>query len=155
MAKTETTKKATKKVTKKTTKKKRKPKVKDLKCKKCGYTFTPLSDDDLNNRKKEWTMVAPMPDKNGDVTITAMASWNCPSCGKNITGSYGKTKGDFGGKSKTEKIKDKLAENTSFTIADFAKEIGVDDVNLTKILNMMIKKGTANGNIDSGNFNPK
>jgi transposase-like protein len=140
--------------TKKPAKKKRKPKVKALKCKKCGYSFLPLSDDDLNNRKKEWTMVSPMPDKNGDVTITAMASWNCPSCGKNITGSYGKTKGDFGGKSKTERIRDKLDEKVSFNVADFAKEIGVDEANLTKILTMMVKKGTAEGKIASGKFTP-
>ncbi len=145
---------ARKKTTKKTAKKAKKPKIKDLKCKKCGHTFPPNSEEGLKHRKKEWTFVSPMPDKNGDVTITAMASFNCPSCGKNITGAYGKTKGDFGGKSKTERIKDKLDEKVTFPIDAFATEIGVEGENLTKILNMMIKKGSAKGEIKSGDFVP-
>ena len=149
MAQKKTAKKTVKKV-----KKAKKPKIKDLKCKKCGHSFPPNSEEGLKHRKKTWTFVSPMPDKNGDVTITAMASFNCPNCGKNITGAYGKTKGDFGGKSKTERIKDILDAKTTFKIDDFAKEIGVEGDNLTKILNMMIKKGSANGEIKSGEFVP-
>lgn len=154
MAKTKTAKKTVKKTVKKRVKKEKKPKVKDLKCKKCGYSFPPNSEEGVQHRKKTWTFVSPMPDKNGDVTITAMASFNCPSCGKNITGAYGKTKGDFGGKSKTERIKDILEAKTTFQLADFAKDIGVEEANLEKILNMMVKKGSASGKISGGKFVP-
>jgi len=59
----------------KKTKKARKTRVKVIKCKKCSSTFKIGSEHD--KRKKEWTMVAPMPDKDGNVTITFMATWAC------------------------------------------------------------------------------
>ncbi|MHA2251512.1 MAG: hypothetical protein ACXAD7_14205 [Candidatus Kariarchaeaceae archaeon] len=142
---------------KKTTKKKapRKPKPKEVKCKGkkgCGYSFIVGSEDD--KRKKEWNIYSPMPDKDGNITITFMATWDCPQCGKNITGSSGKTKGEMTGKSKKERIEDQLAENLEFEVKTFATSIGVDEVNLTKILNMMIKKGSAKGIIKDGKFIP-
>ena len=51
-------------------------KQKPIKCKKCDNTFEIGSEEDKNIRGKEWTMVAPMPDKNGDVTITLMTTWS-------------------------------------------------------------------------------
>ncbi len=145
----------TKKKTKKAKKAPRKPRPKVVKCKGkrgCGYSFLVGSEED--KRKKEWTLVSPMPDKEGNVTITMMATWDCPQCGKNITGSAGKTKGDFGGKSKKESIHDKLAENVEFEISELAKTIGVDNENLIKILKMMIKKGSAKGTIKKNIFIP-
>ncbi|MCH8905688.1 MAG: hypothetical protein IH840_01255 [Candidatus Heimdallarchaeota archaeon] len=133
-------------------KKARKSKIKVIKCKKCGNTFKIGSEDD--KRKKEWNIVAPMPDKDGNVTITFMATWDCPNCGKNITGSSGKSKGEFGAKPKKDQIADMLALGDTFEIDGFAKSMGVDEVNLSKILNMMIKKGTAIGKIENGMFIP-
>jgi hypothetical protein len=133
----------------------RKPKVKDVKCKGkkgCGYSFSIGSEHD--KRKKEWTLVSPMPDKDGNVTITMMATWDCPQCGKNITGSAGKTKGDFSSKSRKVLIEEKLATKSEFEISTFAKEINVEEGNLTKILNMMIKKGSVNASIKAGKFIP-
>ena len=127
-------------------------KIKKITCKKCKYSFEIGSADD--KRKKEWSMVAPMPDKDGNVTITMMATWDCPNCGKNITGSAGKTKGEFSGKSRKEKIEDKLAENAKFSIGDFAKEIGVEEENLLKILEVMVKKGQAKGKLTSSEYIP-
>lgn len=130
-------------------------KKKGITCKKCKTVFQVGSKEDLENRKKEWTMVAPMPDKDGNVTITMMATWNCPNCGKNITGSYGKTKGDFAGKSRKERIDEKLNSREQFKISDFSNEIGVDEENLGKILAIMIKKGQAKGKITGGSFIPE
>jgi len=144
--------KAAKAVKAKKAKKPRKAKVKVIKCKKCTNTFKIGSEHD--KRKKEWTMVAPMPDKDGNVTITFMATWDCPNCGKNITGSSGKTKGEFGGKPKKDQIAEMLASGNDFEIVGFAKSMGVDEANLSKILNMMIKKGTADGKIENGMFIP-
>ena len=42
-------------------------------CPKCGTRVTePL---------KTWTLVSPMPDKHGRITITIMGSFQCPNCG--------------------------------------------------------------------------
>ncbi len=31
---------------------------------------------------KTWTLVSPMPDKYGRITVTVMGSFTCPNCGK-------------------------------------------------------------------------
>ena len=65
-------------------------KMKPIKCK-CGNTWQPHEVP----TNKEWNMISPMPDKDGNVTITIMATWTCPQCGKSKTGAKGKTKGEF------------------------------------------------------------
>ena len=130
-------------------------KAKVIKCKKCGNSFEIGSDEDKETRGKEWTMVAPMPDKDGNVTITLMAVWKCSKCTKTIRGSAGKTKGDLGGKSRTEQIKELVGSGAEFKLSDFAATLKVDEANLEKILNIMIKKGQAEGKISKGKFIPK
>lgn len=130
-------------------------KAKVIKCKKCSNSFEIGSDEDKATRGKEWPFVAPMPDKDGNVTITQMAVWKCSKCGKTIRGSAGKTKGELGGKSRTEQIKELVASGAQFTLTDFATTLNVDAANLEKILKMMIKKGQANGEIVEGVFIPK
>ena len=66
-------------------------KVKLIKCKKCGESWIPTDVP----TKKEWPKVAPMPSADGSVTITVMATWDCPKCGKSVMGAKGKTKGEF------------------------------------------------------------
>ncbi len=126
----------------------KKPKVKPVKCKKCGYTFMPADVP----TKKQWTLVSPMPDKDGNVTITIMATWDCPKCGKNITGSMGKTKGDFQGKSKKEQVEELINAKNNFIISEAAEAIGVAEQNLTKILQKYIKDGKVNAKVDHGEF---
>ncbi len=132
----------------KRTKTSTKPKVKPVKCKKCGHTFMPADVP----TKKQWTLVSPMPDKDGNVTITIMATWDCPKCGKNITGSMGKTKGDFQGKSKKQLVEDKLKSSENFNIGEFATEVGVAKENLLKILKKYISSGKVNGVIEEDMF---
>ncbi|MHA2502954.1 MAG: hypothetical protein ACXAE3_08795 [Candidatus Kariarchaeaceae archaeon] len=129
-------------------------KQKPIKCKKCSNTFEVGSDEDKKTRNKEWTMVAPMPDKDGNVTITLMATWSCSNCGKTIRGSAGKTKGDFGGKSRSEQIADLLNSGAEFKLSDFATTLKVNEENLEKILSVMIKKGQADGKIAKGKYIP-
>ncbi len=127
-------------------------KVKSISCKKCGFEFEIGSKDDLDNRTKEWPFVAPMPDSEGRVTITQMAVWKCPKCGKTIRGSVGKTKGEFSGKSKKQLIEDKLAEGVDFDIEVFANSMGAKKENLIKILSRKIEMGTLKGKIDGDMF---
>ena len=129
-------------------------KQKPIKCKKCNNTFEIGSEEDKNTRGKEWTMVAPMPDKNGDVTITLMATWSCSKCGYTIRGSAGKTKGDFGGKPRKQQIDEMLESGVAFEIAGFATQLKVGEENLTKILNVMINKGSIKGKIKNGIYEP-
>lgn len=129
-------------------------KAKVIKCKKCGNSFEIGSEEDKETRNKEWPMTAPMPDKEGNITITLMATWKCGECGKTIRGSAGKTKGEFKGKSKKEKIDDKIAEHVEFSTQEFADEMGVEKDNLEQILSVMIKKGMADGKLEDGNYIP-
>lgn len=44
-------------------------------CPRCGA--------DAGDPVKTWTLVSPIPDRYGRVTITVMGSFTCPSCGNN------------------------------------------------------------------------
>ena len=132
----------------------RKAKIKQLTCKKCSFSFEVGSKDDLDNRGKTWPFVAPMPDKNGLVTITQMAVWKCPKCNYTIRGSIGKTKGDFAGKSKKVQIQEKLDEKVEFDIEVFANSMGAEKENLEKILIKMIEKKMIKGKIKGELFIP-
>jgi len=129
-------------------------KAKVIKCKKCGNSFEIGSKEDKETRNKEWPMTAPMPDKEGNITITLMATWKCGNCGKTIRGSAGKTKGEFKGKSKKEKIDDIIESREEFSLPEFAEELGVKQDNLEQILNVMMKKGLAKGKIEDDKFIP-
>lgn len=54
--------------------------------------------------------------------------------------------------SKRDLIRDKLAENKSFSLNQFAFELRVEVSNLTKLLLVMIRKGLVNGGIHQGQF---
>ena len=134
-------------------KKELKLKVKRIRCKSkkgCGFDFHP---NDVTP-KKTWTLTSPMPDAKGNITITLMASWSCPKCGKSITGAKGKTKGDFKGMSRREMLEKKLAENEEFTIAELAKEMGYQEENVKKMINVFIQRGLANGKIENERYLP-
>jgi len=129
----------------------RKPKVKAIVCKGkkgCGHTFMP-TDVPTN---KQWNMVSPMPDKDGNVTITIMATWNCPKCGKSITGAFAKTKGEMDGESKKDKLIKALNSSDSVKLADFAKAIGYKPENVEKMAKLFIKKGMITGKVEDGIF---
>lgn len=136
---------------KKAAKKPKKPKVKAIVCKGkkgCGYTFMP-TDVPTN---KQWNMVSPMPDKDGNVTITIMATWTCPQCGKSITGAFAKTKGEMDGESKKDKLINALKSGNPVNLADFAKTIGYKPENVEKMANLFIKKGLVKGKVENGIF---
>jgi hypothetical protein len=129
-------------------------KMKDIVCKGkggCGYSFKPV---DVKTNK-EWTLVSPMPDKNGQVTITIMATWNCPECGKSITGALGKTKGDLDGPSKKELLQQALDSGEAFELEDLAKKMGYQVENIEKMVQLMIKKNLAKGKVEGGKFIPQ
>lgn len=138
---------------KKTRNKMAKKKEKPITCKKCGYSIEKNTEEEKERRQKEWPFVAPMPDKDGNVTITQMATWKC-KCGATIRGALGKTKGKFEGKSRKEKIAELLEIGEEFDIEVEANGMGAETENLEKMLTIMIKKGIAKGKIDDGKFIP-
>lgn len=126
-------------------------KVKPIKCK-CGNTWEPL-DVPTN---KEWNFVSPMPDKKGNVTITRMASWTCPSCGKSKTGAKGKTKGEFKEEDTPKyKIEHAVTSGKKFSISELAESTGFDIENIRKIIPMYMKKKNIKGKIKDDNFIPE
>ncbi len=42
--------------------------------------------------EKTWTLISPLPDKYGRITMTIMASFKCPSCGKSWNAAIHKEK---------------------------------------------------------------
>lgn len=105
-------------------------------CKKCGESWKPKEVPTV----KEWSMTSPMPDKNGNVTITMMATWRCPSCGATARGTLGKTKGERTGPSKREIIMEALRSDEDVdlvALADAAKS-GLE--NVLKIIPLLAKK---------------
>ncbi len=77
-------------------------------CPKCGTR--------VQEPKKTWQLVSPMPDSKGRITITVMGSFECPNCGHKWRGVVSKIKvGDeveveAGGKKKSLKGKGKKEE---------------------------------------------
>jgi hypothetical protein len=63
-----------------------------FKCPKCGYR--------VNEPEKTWTVVSPIPDKYGRVSITIMGSFKCPNCGYSWEISYQKDESGEGGEDK-------------------------------------------------------
>lgn len=128
----------------------KKQKVKCKGKKGCGYEFAPTEVP----TNKEWSLVSPMPDKDGNVTITMMATWTCPNCGKTVRGTLGKTKGQMSGKSKKEMLEEKLFSGETFEITELAAEMGYHMDNVEKMIEIYIKKGIAKGQIKGKKFVP-
>jgi hypothetical protein len=128
----------------------KKGKVKKITCKNCGESWLP-HDVPTN---KEWTKMAPLPDKEGRVTIMIMATWSCPGCGKTRMGLKGKFKGDEPtGPSKKEMLIEKIEKTDDrISIADLATEFSFSPENLEKALLAFIKRGTISGKIEAGYF---
>ena len=126
-------------------------KKKLIKCKNCGEEWGPLDVP----TKKEWNIVSPMPDKQGNVTITRMATYDCPNCGKNRTAAKAKTKGEFKEEETPKyKIEHAISSGEKFNIADLAEEIGFDVESIKKIIPMYVKKQNIKGKIAGDFFIP-
>ena len=126
-------------------------KMKPIKCK-CGNTWMPHEVP----TNKEWNMISPMPDKDGNVTITIMATWTCPKCGKSKTGAKGKTKGEFKEEDTPKyKIETAITSGKEFSISKLADDTGFDIENIKKIIPMYMKKKNIKGKIQGDKFIPQ
>ncbi len=126
-------------------------KQKKIKCKKCGTEWLPTEVP----TNKQWNIVSPMPDKNGNVTITIMATWTCPNCGKSVTGALGKTKGEFKEEETPKyKIEHALLSGEIVDLQQLAEEIGYKVENLLKIVPAYQKKEGIKGKIEGTKFIP-
>lgn len=125
--------------------------MKPIKCK-CGNTWMPHEVP----TNKEWNMISPMPDKDGNVTITIMATWTCPKCGKSKTGAKGKTKGEFKEEDTPKyKIETAITSGKEFSISKLADDTGFDIENIKKIIPMYMKKKKIKGTIQGDKFIPQ
>jgi hypothetical protein len=134
--------------------KKGKGRKKKVSCKNCGFGE---SVADFGQPSKTWNLVSPMPDKDGNVTLTVMGSFRCPKCDKSLTTSIQKIKGDQfgGGKSKKELLID-LASNQSEAVSleDLAGQIGLSAESIEKALTALIKKGDLKGKVENAVYTP-
>lgn len=135
-------------------KKKRKVKEKKIMCKKCSTVIDPVKTPP----KKTWQLVSPMPDKNGNVTLTMMGSFTCPNpdCGKSVLAAMAKIKGDeFAGKSKHELLMDFLANlEDKAHFDEIAKVVGIGPGKIDKALKALINRGKITGKLEGDYYVP-
>ncbi len=116
---------------------KSKRKTKQIKCKNCGTIIDPKE----TTPTKQWTLASPMPDKDGNITITAMATWNCPSCGNTVRGTMGKYKETGKTKSKQAMLIELIQENPQIKVSDIAAQLGMKEEVVEKAIKILKKQG--------------
>ncbi len=122
-------------------------------CKKCGTEIDPK----VNPPNTTWTMTSPMPDKNGQITLTIMGSFKCPNCGASVKASLQKIKGDdvFSGKSKKEQLLEILQQAESpKTVEEIASQLGMSAPVVTKAIEKLIANGQVKGRLSEGKYHP-
>ena len=99
-------------------------------------------------------MVAPMPDKEGRITVTIMAVWTCPNCGAKIRGTYSKIKvgHDIKGTNRTQILIETLNSVESIKIRDVAEKIKVSEETARKAIQYLINKGKISGRIEGDTY---
>lgn len=142
--------KAEKKSTKKT-------KTKKIACKTCGTVINPVE----NPPSKTWNLISPMPDKDGNVTLTIMGSFTCPNpeCGKNVKAAIQKIKGDdveLGAKfKKNELLLGALNGSTEeISLETIASIVGLQVEKVEKATLVLIKTGKVTGTVKDGKYHP-
>ncbi|GAI12895.1 unnamed protein product [marine sediment metagenome] len=135
-------------------KKKRKIKEKKIMCKKCSTVIDPV----VTKPKKTWQLVSPMPDKDGNVTLTMMGSFTCPNpdCGKSVIAAMAKVKGDeFAGKSKHELLMEFLNNvEDKAHVDEIAKVVGIGSDKIKKALKALKNQGKITGSLEEDYYVP-
>ncbi|MHA1616568.1 MAG: DeoR family transcriptional regulator [Candidatus Njordarchaeales archaeon] len=122
-----------------------------IKCSMCGHKWFPNEVEPI----KTWHLVSPLPDKQGRITITVMAVWECPNCGNKVRGVFGKTKvGDekFKGENRTKKLIERLLEKETTNLKELAKEFRTSPETIRMAVEYLIKKGIVKGRINGDTF---
>ncbi|MHA1910715.1 MAG: hypothetical protein ACTSYA_03375 [Candidatus Kariarchaeaceae archaeon] len=124
-----------------------------VKCKNCEKEYNPHTE---LKAEKTWNVFSPMPDKQGRITITQMATFRCPDCGKVLRGSLGSQKADVpeGYRTHKQMVSDAVDAKEKFNLVELADEMGVKLENLTKVILALIKKGEAKGQLKGNDFIP-
>lgn len=119
------------------------PRKTKIKCKKCGSIF---NSSNKINIIRTWHMISPIPDKNGNLTITIMASWTCPNCGSKNTGKISTIKSnlDAHGETPSQKLINIIKQRKIISISELADIIKTKEDNIKKALEHMIKKKIIN-----------
>ena len=126
--------------------------AKKLKCKNCGNTS-------FGKPLKTWQMYSPLPDRNGNITITVMGSFECPNCGKNVRGAIKKIKTDQtegATYAKKEKLLKTLTSATEkIDLKELSSTLDIEISTLKKVVEAHIKKGNVKGQVTDDSFLPE
>ncbi len=125
--------------------------AKKLKCKNCGNT-------EFGQPVKTWQMYSPLPDSQGNITITIMGSFEC-TCGKKVRGAVKKIKTDQtagGTYAKKEKLFETLSNATdTINLKELSSTLDIEISTLKKVVEVYIKKGKVKGQVSADSFIPK
>ena len=119
-----------------------------IKCKKCGARFQSVSEVKII---KMWHVVAPFPDKEGNITINVMASWMCPKCGYKNRGKIASLKSGevlAKGGSYTDRLVKIITERKEISISELAKKFNTSPQTIKKALEYLIKKNLLQAKIE-------
>ena len=103
-------------------------------------------------------MFSPLPDRDGNITITVMGSFECPNCGINVKGAIKKIKTDQtegGTYDKREKLLETLKSPTlgsKLDLNDLSSTLDIDIGTLKKVIAVYIKKGAVSGRLTNDSF---
>ncbi|MFW9991704.1 MAG: hypothetical protein ACFFD4_06565 [Candidatus Odinarchaeota archaeon] len=141
---------------KKPVKRTRKVKEQKITCKKCSTVINPKD----HPPGKTWEMISPMPDKEGNVTLTIMGSFRCPNpnCGKSVIAALRKIKGaDIGsGKSKHELLMEYIEGlKEKEPVSQVAEVVGINVDKIEKALSALIKRGKIKGRLEGNYYVPE
>lgn len=97
-------------------------------------------------------MVAPFPDKDGNITVNVMAVWVCPLCGYKNRGKIASIKsGDVPSakKSYTDRLVEFIQNRRVVTLEELSKEFNTDKKTIRKAVEYLIKKNLLNAIIEN------
>jgi len=129
----------------------KKKKHKLITCPSCGYSFAPTQIEPI----KTWHLVSPMPDKQGRITVTIMAVWECPQCGRKIRGTISKIKIGEDSERKvdrTQMLIDELTRHERISLYDLSQKFkfGIDTIRMA--VKYLIEKGLVKGRVENDVF---
>ena len=117
--------------------------MKKITCSYCGTEFQAEPE-------KTWTLTS-LPDKNGNITVTIMAIWKCPQCGRKIRGVYAKYKtgAETRGKTPRERLIEILNAHDKISLDDISKQLGFRKDAIRKAIQNLLKQGLIKGKLEN------
>jgi len=116
--------------------------MKKVTCPRCGYEFDAEPE-------KTWTLTS-LPDKQGNITVTVMGTFRCPSCGRSFRAVYAKYK--TGSMTKGKSARDRLIEILNsyerISLDEISEKLGYSKESIRKAIFNLLRQGLVKGRVE-------